>query len=227
MTNGLPNGFEYCRKGLYEVQIELGCLKISDPSELPDGFECAEIEGELYAVKSGTNILEQNSWTTSPNKPYIITGTVGERWPVKESNLSAYDVDKANIGITPITVSTKNPSNQEFMVAVRIPVNESATVIPSWAFKEDGTIDDSQVMIANDKKSAISHLDGDYVVAKHIDGLPEFWQLSDSEKSNPKIIEMYDPRIINGSIMETTYDHDIVKENIEAKYNQNSRKVGL
>ena len=70
-----------------------------------------------YAVKSGTNVLEQNSWTTSPTKPFVITGIVGERWPVKVSNMSAYDVEITNIGVERMTISTKDPVDQEFLVS--------------------------------------------------------------------------------------------------------------
>ena len=93
----LPQGLEWCRKAKYEVQIELACYPISDEHPLVEGFQekVFEVEGEQrkFAVKSGFNVLEQNSWTTSPQKPYVITGTVGERWPVKPSNMSAYDVN--------------------------------------------------------------------------------------------------------------------------------------
>ena len=223
----LPKGFEWCRKGKYDVQAELACYPLEEGNKLLEDFaeKVFEVDGveKKYAVKSGFNILEQNNWTTSPNKPFVLTGTVGERWPVKPSNMSAYDVDPASIGTTPITISTKDPSDQEFMVAVNIPIGMSAKVIPSWAFSEDG-IDESQIMIANSPDSMVSHAEGDYIVAKHIPGKPEYWQLPEEVRNTKEAADLYDPRIVNGSIMDTTYDHALTQEEIIAKYGHSKTK---
>ncbi len=218
----LPEGFEWCRKGKYEVKIELGCYPISEEQPLLPGFEEKEIEGVKYAVKRGHNILEQNDWTTSPQKPYIITGTVGERWPVKPSNITAYDVNPADLDISPLSVFTKDPADQPFMVAKHIPEGGNMQVIPSWAFGDDGSIDESQIMVANSADSAVSHNGGDYVVAKHIDGEPEYLELSEEQRNTKEAAKKYDPRIINGSVMQTTYDHARTKEEILEKYVKNN-----
>ena len=226
----LPDGFEWCRKGLYEVQIELACYLIDDDHPLKEGFIPDEINGVMYAVKEGVNILEKNQWKARPERPYVITGTVGERWPVKSENLAAYDVDPSDIGTEPVTVSTKDPSDQDFMVAFHIPEGEEAQVIPKWAFKKDddgkydGTIDETQIMYANLEDTIVSHNGGDYVVAKHIEGKPEYWELSPEERNTPEMAILYDPRIINGSVMETTYDHALTKEEIFSKYDQRRKK---
>ena len=220
--NNLKNEFEWCRKGLYNVQIELGCYELKDGMQLKEGFEEKEFEKDgvltKYAVKSGFNVLEQNHWTASPNKPFIITGTVGERWPVKLSNLNAYDVDPIHIGIEPITVSTKDPSQQEFMIAYKIQEGNSAIVVPSWAFANDGSIDNTQIMQANSKDSLVPHNGGDYIVAKHIEGQPEYFELPEQIRNSVDAAKLYDPRIVNGSIMATTYDTAITKEEITSKY---------
>ncbi len=219
----LPNGFEWCRKSKYQVQIELACYQITETQPLIDGFESQEfeIDGEkkLFAVKRGFNILEQNSWITSPTRPYVVTGTSGERWPIKVSNLSAYDVEIEQIGLTPIIVETKNPSDQQFLVAVFIPDGTKLTVTPSWAFQKDGTIDETQFMYANSEDSKVPHNGGDYVVAKHIDGQPEYMQLTEEQRNTREAAKLYDPRIINGSIMQITYDHALTQEEIIDKYN--------
>lgn len=224
----LPEGFLWCRKAKYDVQVELGCYPITEISPLIDGFEEKEfiVDGvEMkYAVKSGFNILEQNHWTTSPNKPFILTGTVGERWPVKLSNMSAYDVDVAKIGVVPITVSTKDPSMQEFLTAINIPEKMNAEVVPSWAFKDDGSIDKSQIMIANSTSSLVAHDKGDYVVAKYIPGKPQYMQLSEEVRNTKEIVQLYDPRIINGSVMQTTYDYALTQSEIVGKY-QYSKEI--
>lgn len=218
----LPEGFEWCRKGKYEVKVELACYPITEEYPLLEGFEEATVVVDgvetKYAVKSGFNILEQNSWTTSPAKPYVITGTVGERWPVKPTNMSAYDVDVATIGVEPIVVSTKDPSDQEFMVAFNIPEGTDARVVPSWAFLEDGSIDESQVMLANSLDSVVPHNGGDYIVAKHIPGQPEYMELPEHIRNTPEMARLYDPRVINGSVMETTYDHALTQAEIVGKY---------
>ena len=225
----LPQGLEWCRKAKYEVQIELACYPISDEHPLVEGFQekVFEVEGEQrkFAVKSGFNVLEQNSWTTSPQKPYVITGTVGEGWPVKPSNLSAYDVDPATIGIEPVTVSTKDPSAQEFMVASVVPEGMSAKVIPSWAFGQDGSIDETQIMVANSESSMVPHNGGDYVVAKHVPGQPEYMELSEEKRNTIEAAKLYDPRIINGSVMATTYDHALTQGEVRAKYQGNGVKM--
>ena len=213
----LPEGFEWCRKAKYDVQVELGCYPITDDAPLVEGFESVEIDGVMYAVKSGINVLERNNWTTSPLKPFIITGTVGERWPVKPSNMSAYDVDSTTVGLSPMTVSTKDPSNQEFMVAFHVPEGVEVSVVPSWAFSDDG-IDQSQVMKSNSPDSMVEHAGGDYVVAKHIPGRPEYMQLSEAERNTKEAAKLYDPRIINGSVMQTTYDHALTQDEIIVKY---------
>lgn len=224
----LPEGFEWCRKTKYDVQAELACYPITEIQPLLDGFEekIFNINGveTRYAVKSGFNVLEQNNWTTSPAKPFVLTGTVGERWPVKPSNMSAYDIDLATISIDPVTISTKDPSEQEFLVAVNIPEGMSARVVPSWAFGNDGTIDESQIMVANSDTSLVSHNGGDYIVAKHIPGQPEYMQLSEEQRNSVEAAKLYDPRIINGSVMQTTYDHALTQSEIVEKYLRNGMK---
>ena len=225
----LPEGFEWCRKRKYNVQVELACYPITENQPLIEGFEekVFNIDGTLkkYAIKSGFNILEQNNWSTSPYKPFIITGTVGEKWPVKPSNMSAYDIVLRSISINPITISTKDPSTQEFLVAVNIPEELNAKVIPSWAFKDDGTIDESQVMIANSKSSLVPHNGGDYIVAKHIPGEPEYMQLPEEQRNLVETSKKYEPRIINGSVMQTTYDHAPTKSEIIEKNKHTKKKI--
>lgn len=225
----LPEGFEWCRKAKYDVQAELACYPITEEHPLCEGFEEKTFNVDAidikYAVKSGFNVLEQNNWTTSPTKPIVLTGTVGERWPIKMSNLSAYDVDPSIIGIDPITISTKDPEDQEFLVAVNISEEMSAKVVPSWAFREDGSIDESQIMVANSESSLVSHNGGDYIVAKHIPGQPEYMQLSEEQRCTIEVAQLYDPRIINGSVMETTYDHAFTQEEIKAKYQEEGKKL--
>lgn len=224
----LPKGFEWCRKAKYSVQVELACYTITETQPLMKGFEERTfiIDGveKKCAVKSGFNVLEQNSWITSPTKPFVLTGTVGERWPVKQSNISAYDVDPTTIGIEPMTIFTKNPSQQEFLVAINIPEGISTKVIPSWAFGSDGTIDESQIMVANSDSSLIGHNGGDYIVAKHIPGQPEYMQLPEEKRNTREAAKLYDPRIINGSIMQTTYDHAPTQLEITEKYLQGKMK---
>ena len=223
--------FEWCRKGKYEVQIELACYKIDEQHPLLDGFseKLFNVDGQnvKYAIKTGVNKLEKNRWETTPDRPFVITGTVGERWPVKLKDLTSYDVNIENIEIRPIKVSTLDPSNQEFLVASHIPLGKKFKVIPKWAFQKDGTIDESQVLIANLETSKISHMDGDYIVAKHIDGYPEYMEIPEDIRNTKEIATLYSPRIINGSVMQNTYDHALTKEEILAKYNDESKIIVL
>ena len=225
----VPN--EWCRKAKYEVQIELGCYKIDETHPLLPGFEPVkfEVDGEkaVYAIKYGTNDLEQNNWSTNPARPYIITGTVGERWPVKPSNLSAYEVNPEDIIVSPLTISTKDPSDQEFMVCTRIPSEYSVRVTTKWAYRDDGTIDESQILTANSEDSKIRHADGDYLVAKHIEGKPEYIELPEEVRNTKEAAALYSPRIINGSVMATTYDHAKTQSEIIDKYESPSKTLKL
>ena len=215
---------EWCRKAKYEVQIELGCYQIDEEHPLLPGFEEKEFDGVKYAIKSGTNDLEQNSWKTNPDRPYIITGTVGERWPVKPSNLSAYEVNSEDITISPLTISTKNPDDQEFMSCLRVPLKYTVKVVTKWAFKEDGSIDESQVLVTNSADSRIDHADGDYIVAKYIPGEPEYFELPEEVRNTKEMAAKYSPRVINGSVMETTYDHAASKYEILEKYKPHKKR---
>ena len=154
----------------------------------------------------------------SMSQPYIMTGTVGERWPVKVSNMAAYDVDLDTVGLEPCVISTKDPSDQEFMVAVLIPEGQSAIVIPKWAFGD--VIDESQIMVANSPQSIVSHNGGDFIVAKHIEGQPEYMELPDDIRNTKEAAELYDPRIVNGSIMQSTYDYAKTQDEINQKYSK-------
>lgn len=224
----LPEGFEWCRKAKYDVQVELACYPITDDLPLVDGFEekifIEDGVERKYAVKSGFNVLEQNHWTTNPDRPFVLTGTVGERWPVKPSNISAYDVDPKTISIKQKTISTKDPVEQEFLVAVRIPEEVSFKVIPRWAYRSDGSIDEAQISVANSKSSAVSHNGGDYVIAKHIDGQPEYMQLPEEERNTIETSKLYAPRVINGGIMQTTYDCALTQSEIINKYIQGEKR---
>ena len=228
----LPGKFFWCRKAIYQVQIELGCYLVTPNTPLLAGFEEMVVVGDDHverkiAVKSGINKLERNSWTTSLRKPFIITGTVGERWIVGLSNLKAYNVDPAIIGVDPLYVSTVDPSEQEFLVAYHIPMGESIRVIPDWAFLEDGTVNESQIMVANSPDSEVSHDGGDFVVAKFIPGRPQYMELSEEERNTPEAAKLYQPRIVNGSIMKRTYDTAKTQDEIWKKYsNGNGMKRG-
>ena len=200
----------------------MACYEITENSPLLEGFEerVFNINGveTKFAVKSGFNVLEQDNWTTSPDRPFILTGTVGEKWPVKSSNMSAYDVDPSTIGVKPVTISTKDPSVQEFLVAFYIPEGMTVRIVPRWAFSNDGTVDESQVRIANSESSLVSHNGGDYVVAKHIPGQPEYMELPEEQRNTKEAAKLYSPRIINGSVMKTTYDHALTQYEIVTKY---------
>ena len=194
-----------------------------------DGFfeKEFEIDGvkKKFAVKTGTNLLEQNSWTTSPDRPYVVTGTVGERWAIKPKNLTAYDIKPEELGIEPKVVSTVDPANQQFLVCMHIPEGTEGRVIPSWAFNQDGTIDETQIMVANSPNSKIPHNGGDYIVAKHVDGQPEFMELPQEVRETKDVVKLYDPRVINGSVMQTTYDHARTQDEIREKNGELGAKL--
>ena len=111
----LPEGFEWCRKTKYAVQAELGCYQITKDFPLLEGFKEKIFDREgietSYAVKSGFNVLEQNNWTTSLDRPFVLTGKIGEKWPVKTSNMSAYDGNSSTFWVKFKSTCKKNTSS--------------------------------------------------------------------------------------------------------------------
>ena len=216
------NNFEWCRKKKYEVEIELGCYLLTNDMTLIDGFFEKEFNGKKYAIKNGNNILEQNEWTTSPDKPYIITGTYGEKWPIGLEELNSYDVKPFNIGIIPIKIATKDSDEQEFLIAYKVDEKVTNTmVIPENAFMGDG-IDTHRILLVNSPLSQIPHNGGDYIIAKHIPGKPEYMDYPEEQRNSRYAANLYKPRVINGSIMESTYDHALTQNEIIEK---NKNKV--
>ena len=49
----LKQGFEWCRKGKYNVQIELGCYEITESTPLLEGFYEEEFEVDGQKKKYG------------------------------------------------------------------------------------------------------------------------------------------------------------------------------
>ncbi len=218
--------YEWCRKGKYEVQVQLGCYKVDENHPMLPGFMplmIAENGGiSKYAVKVGTNILEGNAWVTSPTYPFIITGTVGEMWPVR--NLESYEVNE-EIGIEPSTISTKDPSMQEFLVATRIPLGLHVKVATRSSFDSNGVLDESKLLTTNlEDSNATHHAEGDFVIAKHIEGEPEYISLPEEVRNTKEIAEKYRPRVISGEVFEKTYDHAKTREEILAKYKNKGLK---
>ncbi len=77
-------------------------------------------------------------------------------------------------------------------------------------------------VLANSPTSAVSHNGGDYVAAKHIEGEPEYFELPEEQRNTKEAAKKYDPRIINGSVMQTTYDHAATIEEFLEKYTKST-----
>lgn len=218
------DGLEYCRKSRYFV----------------------DIERPLLGTK-GKNILEGNKWQTTAQTPYVVTGTLGEKWVVNEENLKEYKINKDEIRIAgeAIHTRTKNPEEQSFMVAKQIPVNnKDFTVMPAYGFDDYGFEKKDAVLKANDPKSKVDHLQGDWCVAKDINDI-DLDKLGDKARlfrdSNGKLLQYmelpeevrnsraaamaYDPVIVNGSVMENTYDHAKTKDEILDLYNRDREPI--
>ena len=221
MSQNLPRGLFWCRKAKYRVHIARGCYKIDAEHPLMPGFKKKEflVDGktEKYAVKYGFNFLEQQDWETNPEKEFLVTGTVGEQWTVSREQLSAYDVNPDDIGIYQKEVWTKDPFNQEFLVTYQIPEGREETVVPNSAYRADGTIDETMVMHANSPNAKVAHNGGDFVIAKHIEGCPEYAQIP-FEQRTMQVAQTYHPRVVNGSVMSMTYDVAETQDKIIAKY---------
>lgn len=54
----------------------------------------------------------------------------------------------------------------------------------------------------------------------HIPGLPEYMELPEEKRNTEASARLYSPRIVNGSVMQTTYDHALTQSEIIEKYEQ-------
>lgn len=200
----LPDHMIYCRKFQYKVKIE----------KPPIGTK-------------GFNVLERNEWTTSIDKPFVVTGTQGEKWPISYEDLEAYEIDERDIPKdgTSVETLTKSSKEQPIKVCKIIPKNvKNFTVVPSWAYGEYG-LDEKQILHANDPKSKVKHGEGDWCVAKDADmidlkelgseaekfldkdgKLLQYMQLPKELRDTKEAALIYDPCIINGKVMLSTYN---------------------
>lgn len=65
---------------------------------------------------------------------------------------------------------------------------------------------------------------GNYLVVRHIDGMPEYMTLSSIERKKNAIIELYEPTLVYKDEFELKYDHGITKSEVKTKSLKNKNK---
>lgn len=137
----IGNWQEFQRKP-YQVQIQ---------KALPDRiYNVAGKPGVLY------NILEDCEESIAETD-YVVTGLMGEMWPICRKELCGYKVDEAVIDETPKPVYTK--SGDRIYYGVRIPLGTVFSVETSRYVQLKGN--------ANPDK--IPHGEGDYIICTSFD----------------------------------------------------------
>lgn len=97
------------------------------------------------------NCLE-DSVESLESADYIVTGLLGEMWPITEKNLASYDVEGITLSEEPKQVFTKAATMIHY--ALQIPVEVPFAVEVSWCGKLNG----------NARAEEIPHGTGDYLV---------------------------------------------------------------
>lgn len=121
----------------YQVQIQ---------KALPDKiYNVSEKPGVVY------NILEDCEESIA-EADYVVTGLMGEMWPISRKDLCGYEVDETAIDETPKPVYTK--SGDRTYYGVKIPLEADFFVETSKYGKLRG----------NAKPDKIPHGEGDYII---------------------------------------------------------------
>jgi hypothetical protein len=140
----------------------------------PDRLYNTDQPGIVY------NILE-DSYAPVGNG-YVVTGLLGEMWPIGERAVGKYEIAKENITDTPQTVMTKE--NGVVLAGVQIPKEMLFRVQTDYGER----------VWLNGNREGIDHKEGDWVLVatKIVDGkyVPDFADAG---------------RIVNGAIMEQLY----------------------
>lgn len=147
-------------------------IQKADPDHI---YNVHEQPGIVY------NFLE-DSYERVGNTGYVVTGLAGEMWPIGESSLKKYNVNKADISLEPVSADTIELDT----------VYAAARIICTLEFTLEADYGEKAILKGN--SPGIEHADGDYILvkAKMKDGeyIPDF------EDSG---------RIINGSLFTRLY----------------------
>ncbi|SEL35736.1 hypothetical protein [Ruminococcus albus] len=147
-------------------------------------IQCADLK-RIYNVpgKAGVvyNCLEDSFEKVGENG-YVVTGILGEMWPIGEKAVKKYNVDPKNITAEPMEVDTVELDT--VYAAIRIPSATQFTL----------EVDYGEKAVLRGNRPGIGHGDGDYILiaTKIVDG--EY--VTDFNDSG---------RIINGSIFDKLY----------------------
>lgn len=100
------------------------------------------------------NFLE-DSYESVKGADYVVTGILGEMWPITKESLCGYDIRADEITDKPITVKTKKRDTQYF--AIRVPKECKFIVV----LEQMGELKGNQNMI--------EHGDGDYILCTSLE----------------------------------------------------------
>ena len=138
-------------------------------------YNVADKPGVVY------NCLE-DAYEKVGDSGYVVTGLVGEMWPIGEKAVKKYNVDPKNITAEPMEVDTVELDT--VYAAIMIPSDTMFTL----------EVDYGEKAVLRGNRFGIDHGDGDYVLvaAKLVNGI----YIPDFDDSG---------RIINGAIFEKLY----------------------
>lgn len=166
ITNN-PTQWKFYTNRSYRAKIQ-----IADSQQV---YNVADKPGVVY------NCLE-DAYENVSDTGYVVTGIVGEMWPIGEKAVKKYNVNPANITAEPMEIDTVELDT--VYAAIRIPTETQFTL----------EVDYGEKAVLRGNRSGMEHGNGDYVLVmtKLVDG--EYYP--DFDDSG---------RIINGAIFDRLY----------------------
>lgn len=166
ITNN-PTQWKFYTNRSYRAKIQ-----IADSQQV---YNVADKPGVVY------NCLE-DAYENVSDTGYVVTGIVGEMWPIGEKAVKKYNVNPANITAEPMEIDTLELDT--VYAAIRIPTETQFTL----------EVDYGEKAVLRGNRSGMEHGNGDYVLVmtKLVDG--EYYP--DFDDSG---------RIINGAIFDRLY----------------------
>lgn len=162
-----PTQWKFYTNRSYRAKIQ-----IADSQQV---YNVADKPGVVY------NCLE-DAYENVSDTGYVVTGIVGEMWPIGEKSVKKYNVNPANITAEPMEIDTLELDT--VYAAIRIPTETQFTL----------EVDYGEKAVLRGNRSGMEHGNGDYVLVmtKLVDG--EYYP--DFDDSG---------RIINGAIFDRIY----------------------
>ena len=138
ITNN-PTQWKFYTNRSYRAKIQ-----IADSQQV---YNVADKPGVVY------NCLE-DAYENVSDTGYVVTGIVGEMWPIGEKAVKKYNVNPANITAEPMEIDTVELDT--VYAAIRIPTETQFTL----------EVDYGEKAVLRGNRSGMEHGNGDYVLVK-------------------------------------------------------------